>query len=73
MNGDRWQMVERVFLRAVELVPADREAFVEACCGGDAALYTEVMELLASDGEARTSLRRVVRTAARRLGLTRRE
>lgn len=71
MTGDRWHDVERVFERALELPPAERAPYVDETCGEDRALYVEVMGLLASDDEARRSLRRVVRAAARRLGLTR--
>ena len=41
------QHVREVFDVAAELEPADRDAFLAAACGGDAALHREVLALLA--------------------------
>jgi Tol biopolymer transport system component/tRNA A-37 threonylcarbamoyl transferase component Bud32 len=51
INGDRWQRAKAVFEAAVELPPAEREAFVSAKTAGDAALRDEVESLLCSDAE----------------------
>ena len=45
-----------LFHAALERDPAERDAFLEAQCGGDRALRSEVESLLASHGEAETFL-----------------
>src|SRR5437016_208368 len=64
MTPERWQQIDQVFARAVDLATTDRERYVKTSCGDDAELCTEVMALLASDGDAQTSLRAVVGAAA---------
>ncbi|MEM8993934.1 MAG: serine/threonine-protein kinase, partial [Acidobacteriota bacterium] len=53
-TGDdgRWRRVESLWQRAMDRPPAERPAFVDAECGGDAALRDEVLQLLAAaDGD----------------------
>ena len=45
--ADRWQTIERVCRAAIERPPADRPAFLDEACAGDAALRAEVESLLA--------------------------
>lgn len=52
MNSERWQQINRLFESAVELPPADREAFVNEVCADDIALREELESLLASHAEA---------------------
>ncbi|ARA94176.1 hypothetical protein AWN76_014115 [Rhodothermaceae bacterium RA] len=48
MNAERWEHIETLFERALDLEPAAREAFLDEACGDDAALRGEVASLLAS-------------------------
>jgi eukaryotic-like serine/threonine-protein kinase len=53
--NDRWERLQELFSRAVDLSGPERKAFVEKETGGDAELRTELLELLACDnGGART-------------------
>ncbi|HKP11913.1 MAG TPA: serine/threonine-protein kinase, partial [Blastocatellia bacterium] len=47
MNAERWKQVEALFESALEREPADRAAYLDEACGGDAALRKEVESLLA--------------------------
>jgi eukaryotic-like serine/threonine-protein kinase len=49
--GD-WARVRDVFEHAVELPPADRQAYIAAECGTDAALRAQVLRMLDSHGRA---------------------
>ena len=51
MSDDRWQRIEEIFHRAVELAPEARSAFLHEACGGDPALRQEIESLLAHDAE----------------------
>jgi Tol biopolymer transport system component/serine/threonine protein kinase len=48
MQSERWQRVKQVFDAAAELAPAERSAYLDRSCDGDAELRTEVDSLLAS-------------------------
>jgi eukaryotic-like serine/threonine-protein kinase len=51
----RWEQLQELFSRAVELTPAERDAFVLRETAGDDELRTELIELLACDnGSAST-------------------
>ncbi len=60
--ADRWPEVEALFERALQEDIAARQAFLDAACGGDAALRAEVASLLAADAGADEGLRAVVRS-----------
>lgn len=47
MTPDRWQQIEAVFQKAVDLEPADREIFLRDECREDSTLQIEVEKLLA--------------------------
>ena len=51
MSDKRWERVEDIFHRAVELAPGARSAFLEEACAGDQSLRREVESLLAHDSE----------------------
>ena len=51
MSENRWQRVEEIFHRAVELAPEARAAFLREVCGADKFLRCEVESLLAHDSE----------------------
>ncbi|MGH8198508.1 MAG: protein kinase domain-containing protein [Steroidobacteraceae bacterium] len=46
MTPERWQRVKEVFSSASALAEAEREAFLDGACDGDAALRAEVRSLL---------------------------
>ena len=51
MNEDRWQRIEEIFHRAIELAPDARSAFLNDACGRDQSLRSEVESLLNHDSE----------------------
>ena len=51
MSDNRWQQVEDIFHRAVELAPEARAAFLREVCGADKFLRCEVESLLAYESE----------------------
>ena len=51
MTPERWARIKEVFGAALEMPEADRRAYLESACGGDADLRGEVERRLA---EART-------------------
>jgi serine/threonine protein kinase/TolA-binding protein len=54
-SSERWERLQELFSRAVDLSGPERKAFVEKETAGDAELRTELLELLACDnGGART-------------------
>ena len=52
MDAERWQKIKSIFDAAQELERTKREKFLEAACGGDARLKTEVENLLESFDKA---------------------
>lgn len=48
MTPERWLQIKSIFAEATKLAPAERGAFIEQQCGGDAELRSEVESLLAS-------------------------
>ena len=50
MDPERWQRVEALFGRAVDLPPQERRALLESECAGDGELLERVERLLAQDG-----------------------
>ena len=54
-SDDRWERLQALFSRAVELPPAERQAFVAKETSGDTELRAELLDLLVCDaGSART-------------------
>ena len=51
MTDGRWQRIEDIFRRAIDLTPDSRSAFLEEVCGTDHSLRCEVESLLAHDKE----------------------
>jgi len=52
MNPERWQQIERIYNRALEIDTGQRAAFLEEACAGDASLRKEVERLLARQSQA---------------------
>lgn len=64
-SDEHWQRVNELFHSTLALPPADRRAFLDSACGGDAALREEVLSLvLADSGSASRSHERWPRLAA---------
>src|SRR5689334_20568233 len=60
MTPERWRRIEEVFSGASDLPPADREAYLDRSCAGDADLRTEIGSLLAASERATSRLRGIV-------------
>ncbi|MFL6337315.1 MAG: protein kinase domain-containing protein [Pyrinomonadaceae bacterium] len=52
MTPERWKQIEGVFDAAVELAPAERDAYLAGACGGDAELRRQVELLIRSHDAA---------------------
>jgi WD40 repeat protein/serine/threonine protein kinase len=52
MNHDRWEQIEDLLQRALDLEPDERAAFLERACPGDEALRAEVELLLSREADA---------------------
>ncbi|MBD0370953.1 MAG: PD40 domain-containing protein [Pyrinomonadaceae bacterium] len=48
MNPERWKQVKEIFHAALEVAPAERVAFLDKACSGDAEIRHEVESLIAS-------------------------
>ncbi|HUQ03957.1 MAG TPA: serine/threonine-protein kinase [Kofleriaceae bacterium] len=64
MDRTRFQQIEDVFNRALDVPAAEREVWLDGACDGDAALRLEVVELLASAADTSISLHDVVASEA---------
>ncbi|HYZ83618.1 MAG TPA: protein kinase [Bryobacteraceae bacterium] len=64
MNPERWQHIQDLFSRAVELPPNEAESFLDKACNGDLELRREVHALLQSDIQAQGGLQSAVEAAA---------
>jgi len=64
MSPERWQQVEQVFQSALELAPAEREAFLAKACGDDVELKQEVEALLVFQTEMSGVIQGAVHEAA---------
>jgi tetratricopeptide (TPR) repeat protein len=66
MDPKRWELVQAIFHKALELSPDDeRRAYLERACHGDPALMAEVGDLLRADAEDAGLLDRGVDDVAR--------
>lgn len=52
MSSDRWHQIAELFQKTLELPAAERAAFLDTACDGDARLRREVASLLEADDEA---------------------
>ncbi len=55
MTPERWQQVQDVLERALELAPGERSAYLDQTCSSDPSLRYEVETLLAASPDVRTS------------------
>ena len=49
MNPERWNKIQSLFEKALELSPSERENFLKEECSNDKELFDEIMSLLAAD------------------------
>lgn len=49
MNPKRWEKIQSLFEKSIELDPLEREKFLKIECGDDKDLYDEVISLLSAD------------------------
>jgi len=52
MNPERWEKIQSLFERALEIDPTERNIFLKKECGDDKELFEEVISLLKADTEA---------------------
>ena len=52
VKPERWREMERIFLAALDRLPAERGAYLAEACGGDEVLRVEVEKLLQADADA---------------------
>lgn len=52
MSPEQWQQVKSILAEALDRPPAERAAFAAKACAGDAALHSEVVELLGDEEDA---------------------
>src|SRR5438045_3889616 len=67
MTAERWSLIEQVFETAVERPSAERSAFLDEACHGDAQLRREVEALLAFDTDDESYLDTAVQGTAEML------
>ncbi|MHB1328273.1 MAG: serine/threonine-protein kinase, partial [Gemmatimonadales bacterium] len=67
MNAERWDRVQDLFHRAVDLPETARDAFLAEQCRDDPSLVPEVKALLAADAREHTPVDRPVAAVAREL------
>jgi len=56
MNPELWKQVDEMLDAALELPPAEREAYVASACDGNQELRREVLSLLRAQEQAGTFL-----------------
>ena len=67
MDSQRWEQVQALFHDAVDLPSAERQAFLQAACGGNDELAAEVMSLIDEDERGSSPLDREVGHMAGRI------
>ncbi|MGO8788308.1 MAG: tetratricopeptide repeat protein [Terriglobia bacterium] len=67
MDSARWQMVQSLFHEAAELPQREQRGFLEARCGEDVALVSEVLDLLQEDASGGSLLDRDVAQVAEQI------
>ncbi len=64
MSPDWWKNAEEIFLEAIDVAEADRDAFLQSACAGDVELRREVQSLLQYDRADNASVDSAIRTVA---------
>ncbi len=63
MSPERWQQIDEVLERALDLAPESRAAFLAEVCAGNASLHQEVLALLAANDNAGSFIEKPPATA----------
>jgi serine/threonine-protein kinase len=63
MNRDRWQTIQDIFNRAIELHGQERVTLLDTACSTDPTLRNEVEALLHADGQEQSFRRGILRAA----------
>ncbi|MGH1365566.1 MAG: tetratricopeptide repeat protein [Calditrichia bacterium] len=56
MDSTRWNQIQEVFGKALDLTEQEREAFLKEACADDADLFSEVQSLLSADSSGHSML-----------------
>src|SRR5436190_24390985 len=56
MTPERWEQIQKVFNDALEYPEAERQRRVEAACGDDSELFSEVLGMLQEDSQSSPTL-----------------
>ena len=65
MDSTRWQRIQSLFHDATELPPSQRQSFLNAACGADVELASEVIAMLEQDSAGNSMLDRKLADVAR--------
>ena len=65
IDGERWELIQRLFHEALARPDAERDAFLERACASDPGLLAQVRALLAADARESSVLDRGLGTVAR--------
>jgi serine/threonine protein kinase len=70
LDPELWRRVNDIFHRALDLPAAQRAAFLDDACGGDARLKSEILSLLSAHERAAGFIEQPAGSAADRMSLT---
>ena len=56
MSGSNWERIQEIFFKTADLPVAERDAFLERACQGNAGLRSDVESLLQADSAGGTSI-----------------
>src|SRR5260370_13487274 len=56
MNDARWEQIQELFHQAADLPAAERTAFLERACDGDASRVEEVLAMIEEEGRGSSIL-----------------
>jgi len=68
METSRWQRIKIIYQQALDVEPAERRAFVDNACDGEAGLISEIMALLEVPTRSASAIGDIVGAASAALG-----
>ncbi|NOX70385.1 MAG: serine/threonine protein kinase [Gammaproteobacteria bacterium] len=68
MDTDRWQRIKNIYQQALDVETAERRAFVDQACDGDADLVAEIIALLEVPTRSASSIDNIIGAASAALG-----
>jgi len=68
METSRWQRIKNIYQQALDVEAADRRAFVDKACDGEASLVSEIMALLDVPTRSASNIGDIVGAASAALG-----